>query len=90
MKELKGIYNRNSNKLEIYNNNELLINEDVIDPEDYWVGSEINDKPVDFQLWEDNGEENYKLSFYPDVIVDQSGYLSTNTLKSENVQLIII
>lgn len=86
---IKGIYKINNRKLEIYNNDEIIVEELVENPSDSWYGVELDNKMVDFNIWED-GTDNYKLTLYPEVIVDQQGYYSTNPFKHKEIQLITI
>lgn len=88
MDNLKGIYNRDKKTLEVYYNDEKVLNTEVEYDEDFWHGTNLDGKEVDFHLTNDvNG---YSLDFHPDVIVDDSGYLSTNPYISEPVSLIVI
>jgi len=85
---LKGIYKTDTSTLEVYNDDKLLFETEVEYAQDYWHGANLNGKEVDFHLTNDvNG---YSLDFHPDVIVDDSGYLSTNPYISESVSLIVI
>jgi len=88
MENLKGIYKKKDNRLEVYYKDEEVLNTEVEFDEDFWHGANIDGKEVDFHLTDDvNG---YSLDFHPDVIVDDSGYLSTNPYISEPVSLIVI
>ena len=86
--ELKGIYKTETSTLEVYNNDKLLFETEVDYDLDFWHGANIDGKEVDFHLTNDvNG---YSLSIYPNVIIDDQGYYSTDTYHYEPVTLIVI
>ena len=89
MEELKGIYKKKENRLEVYYKNELIVDEKVLENEEYWVHGIIEDNVADFNLWKES-EDKFNLTIYPNVIVDDSGYYSTDTYHYEPVDLIII
>lgn len=89
MKELKGIYKKKENRLEVYYKDELIVDEEVLENEEYWVHGILEDNMADFNLWKES-EDKFNLAIYPNVIVDDNGYYSTDTYHYKPVDLIVI
>ena len=86
-KELKAIFKEKNNILEVYYKDNLLF-ETKIENEDYWHGANIEGEERDFNFYK--GENDYKLTYYPNVFVNSNGYYNTDCYEFSPVNLIII